>query len=34
MLHYSVLPASSERLTIRELGDLHFARDLDATTRF
>jgi hypothetical protein len=34
MLHYSVLPASSERLTIRERGDLHFALRFDATTRF
>ena len=25
MLHYSVLPASSERPTVHELGDLHFA---------
>jgi hypothetical protein len=34
MLHYSVLPASSERLTMRELGDLHFVLHFDATTRF
>ena len=35
MLHYSAMPASSERLTIRELGHVSlFVRDLDATRRF
>jgi len=35
MLHYSAMPASSGRLTIRELGHVSlFVGDLDATRRF